>query len=151
VRTHVNGASTPAGNQSWQWDGRDNDGDLVADGTYFSVMTTSTAAGTYFHSVPVDVKAFRLTTKTAPPFVRGGKTKVFVYSAEPLMRKPKVKVYVPGLAAKTYKTTSLANGSGWYAVVTFPATGQAGTLTMRVVGTDVGSQVQQTDYSFQLQ
>ena len=150
VRTQVNGATTPAGNQSWQWDGRDSHGDFVPDGTYYSVTTVSTAAGTYFHSVAVDVKAFRLTTKSAPPFVRGGKTKVFVYSAEPLTGKPKVKVYLPGLAAKTYKTTSMGSG-GWYAVVTFPTTAQAGTLTMRVVGTDQGAQAQQTDYSFQLQ
>jgi flagellar hook assembly protein FlgD len=149
VRTHLNGANTPAGDHTWQWDGRDSDGDYVPDGTYYSIMTTSTAAGTYFHSVAIDVKAFRLTTKYAPPFVRGGKTKVFVYSAEPLTGKPKVKVFLPGLAPKTYKTTVKASG-GWYAVVNFPTTAQAGTMTMRVVGTDQGAQVQQTEYSFEL-
>ena len=149
VRTHVSGASTPAGDLSWQWDGRDSDGEYVPDGTYYSVTTASTSAGTYFHSVPVDVKAFRLTTKAAPPFVRGGKTKVFVYSAEPLTGKPKVKVFLPGLASKTYKTTAMGSG-GWYAVVSFPTTAQAGTMTMRVVGTDQGAQTQQTEYRFGL-
>ena len=150
VRTQVNGVNRPAGVHTWQWDGRDSDGDFVPDGTYYSVTTTSNWAGTYFHSVPVDVKAFRLTTKYAPPFVRGGKTKVYVYSAEPLTGKPKVKVYLPGLAVKTYKTTAMGSG-GWYAVVNFPTTAQAGTLTMKVVGTDQGAQVQQTNYSFELQ
>jgi hypothetical protein len=150
VRTHANGASTAAGNLTWQWDGRDSDGDFVRDGTYYSITTASTAAGTYFHSVAIDVKAFRLATKSPPPFVRGGKTKVFVHSAEPLTGKPKVKVFLPGLAAKTYRTTAMASG-GWYAVVSFPTTAQAGTMTMRVVGTDQGAQVQQTEYSFQLQ
>jgi hypothetical protein len=150
VRTHVNGANTPAGDLTWVWDGRDSNGNYVPDGTYYSVTTASTAAGMYFHSVALDVKAFRLTTKSAPPFVRGGKTKVFVYSAEPLTGKPKIKVFLPGLAVKTYATTAMGSG-GWYAVVTFPTTAQAGTLTMRVVGTDQGAQAQQTEYSFELQ
>lgn len=149
VRTHLNGASTPAGALTWEWDGRDSDGEFVPSGTYYSVMTASTAAGTYFHSVAIDVRPFRLTTKHAPPFVRGGKTKVYVSSAEPLTGRPKVKVFLPGLAAKTYKTTKM-NSGGWYAVVKFPTSAQAGTLTMKVVGTDQGGQTQQTEYSFEL-
>src|SRR4030095_5841832 len=66
VRTFVNG-TTASGPQSVQWDGKDNNGNYVADGTYYSVTTTQTSAGTYFHSVPVDVRAFRMTTANAIP------------------------------------------------------------------------------------
>ncbi|MEX2548090.1 MAG: FlgD immunoglobulin-like domain containing protein, partial [Chloroflexota bacterium] len=98
VRTHLNGVNANPGNTSWQWDGRDTNGAFVPDGTYYSVTTTATTAGTYFHSLPVYVGAFRLATTTVtPPFVRGTKAKFLVYTAEPLAAKPKVKVYAPGV------------------------------------------------------
>ena len=153
VRTFVNGVSTSPGQQTMQWDGTDGAGAYVTDGTYYSVMTTATAAGTYFHSLPVDVKAFRLTTAVATPFVRGTKAKFFVYTAEPLLAKPKVKVFAPGLAPKTYSTSLIAGGGGYFVTVNFPATAGAGTIQLRVQGTDTGAGavLQMTDYFFPLQ
>ncbi|MGI8928260.1 MAG: FlgD immunoglobulin-like domain containing protein, partial [Candidatus Limnocylindrales bacterium] len=119
VRTFVNGVNTAAGQQTVQWDGKDSSGAFVPDGTYYSVTTTMTDAGTYFHSLPVDVKAFRLTSVAAAPFVRGTKTKFFIASAETLTGKPKLRVTFPGLAPKTIYSYVQAGG-GWYATVTFP-------------------------------
>jgi flagellar hook assembly protein FlgD len=150
VRTFVNGVSTAAGQQSFQWDGKDNAGANVPDGTFYSVMTTTTSAGTYFHSLPIDVRAFRLTTSAVAPFVRGTKVKFFVYSAEPLSARPKVKVTVPGLLVKTY-STSAVTGGGYSVAVTFPTTGQAGTVQFRVQGSDTAYQFQYSDFAFQLQ
>jgi flagellar hook assembly protein FlgD len=152
VRTFVNGVSTGAGQQSFQWDGKDSAGAYVPDGTYYSVTTTTTSAGTYFHSLPVDVRAFRLTTASVAPFVRGTKVKFVVYTAEPLSARPKVKVTAPGLLAKTYSTTAVKNTPGAYSVtVTFATTGQAGTVQFRVQGTDTGTQFQYSDFAYQLQ
>ncbi len=150
VRTYMNGVTAGPGNMTWQWDGRDNNGAFVPDGTYYSVMTAATSAGSYYHSLPVDVRAFRVTTAVPAPFVRGTKVKFFVASAESLMAKPKVKVLLPGLALKTYRSYSLAGG-GYYATVVFPTTAQAGAFQVTVVGTDSGGRVQQTVYSYQLQ
>ena len=150
VRTYINGVTSGPGNLTWQWDGRDNNGAFVPDGTYYSVMTASTSAGSYYHSLPVDVRAFRVTPALAGPYVRGTKVKFFVASAEPLMAKPKVKVLLSGLALKTYRAYNVAGG-GYYVTIVFPATAQAGTFTVTVVGTDTGSAVQQTNYSYQLQ
>jgi len=153
VRTFVNGASTSAGPQTMQWDGKNTAGAFVRDGTYYSVMTVATSAGTYFHSLPVDVRAFKLTTTVATPFVRGTKAKFFVYTAEPLLAKPKVKVFAPGVAVKTYSTSVIAGGGGWFVTVTFPATATAGTVQLRVQGTDTaaGAVLQFSDYYFPLQ
>ncbi len=107
VRTFVNGASTGAGQQTAQWDGKDGNGSFVPDGTYYSVTTTETSAGTYYHSLPIEVRAFRLTTAARSPLKRGVKYKFFVYTAEPLSARPKVRVFWPGLAAKTYSTSSM--------------------------------------------
>lgn len=151
VRTFVNGGSTAPGPQSFQWDGKDNAGANVPDGTYYSVTTTATSAGTYFHSLPVDVGAFRLTTTVPAPFVRATKAKFFVYTAEALTGKPKVKVFAPGLAPKTYRTSVIAGGGGYVVTIKFPAIASAGTIQLRVQGTDTGAQFQFTDYFFQLQ
>lgn len=151
VRTFVNGASTSAGQQTQQWDGKDGSGAFVPDGTYYSVMTTQTSAGTYYHSLPVDVRAFKMSTTVATPFVRGAKVKFTVNTAEPLTGNPKVKVYAPGLAVKTYKTKVIAGGGGYTVTITFAAAGQAGTVQMHVQGTDTGAQAQWTDYYFPLQ
>ena len=150
VRTFVNGVNTGSGQQTIQWDGRDGAGAFVPDGTYYSVTTTATSAGTYFHSLPVDVRAFRLTSVAAAPFVRGTKTKFFIASAETLTGKPKLRVTFPGLAAKTIYSYVQAGG-GWYATVNFPLAATPGTMQVRVNGTDSTGLAQWTDYSFQLQ
>ena len=125
VRTNMTNASVGSGTQTWQWDGKDGTGNYVPDGTYYSVMTAQTGAGTYTQRVAVDERAFSLTPATPAPFTRGTKVKFTVYSAEPLMSttpKPKVKVTLPGLAAKVYSTTKLADG-GFSVTVNVPVHG----------------------------
>jgi hypothetical protein len=113
-------------------------------------MTAATSAGTYSHRVPVEARAFRLTRAVAGPVVRGVKVKHVVLSAEPLMGKPKVRVYAPGLAVKVWRMYAQAGG-GWYAKIVVPTTAQAGTVQMRVQATDANGVVQYTDYFFPLQ
>jgi flagellar hook assembly protein FlgD len=149
VRTNLVDAAVGAGSQTWRWDGMSDAGAFVPDGTYYSVMTAATAAGTYSQRVAVDVGAFRLVPTISAPFVRGTKVRFYVYSAEPLIAKPKVRVTLPGLAPKSYRTYNLAGG-GYYATVTFPATAAPGTVQFQVYGTDAGAGVQATTFWFQL-
>jgi flagellar hook assembly protein FlgD len=150
VRTFVNGVDSSAGQQTATWDGKDNAGNYVADGTYYSVTTTETSAGTYYHSLPIDMKAFRLTTAALMPLKKGAKVKFYVYTAEPLSARPKVRVTWPGLAPKTFSTSAVAGG-GYSVAITMPATAQSGQVQFRVQGTDTGAKWQFTDYFMPLQ
>jgi len=152
VRTRMTNQSVNAGTQTWTWDGKDDSSNYVPQGTYYSVMTAATGSGTYTQRVAVTASAFSLTPAVAAPFVRGTKVKFTVYTAEPLSataKKPKVRVTLPGVAAKTYTTTKQADG-GFYVTVNFASTAQAGTAQFHVTGTDTNGVAQYTDYSFQL-
>ena len=149
VRTKMSDVSVGAGKQSWTWDGKDDSNNYVAQGTYYSVTTAATDAGTYSQSVAVDARAFRLQSVIPAPFVRGTKVKFTISSAESLLAKPKVRVTLPGLAAKTYSTTKVAGG-GYTVTIKLTASAQAGTATFHVTGTDANSVAQYTDYTFQL-
>ncbi len=155
VKTRNNNASLGAGQQTWQWDGRNEAGAFVPDGTYYSVMTAATSAGTYSHKLPLESRAFRLVrpATVSGPVVRGVKVKYTMYSAELLsttLVKPKLRVYAPGLAVKVWGTYKQADG-GFYASVTVPLTAGTGTVQFRVQGTDRNGVVQYTDYFFPLQ
>jgi flagellar hook assembly protein FlgD len=152
VRTFANNTSVGTGNQTWVWDGKNGTGSFVPDGTYYSTMTATTSAGTYTQKMPVTVGAFSLTPASSAPFTRGTKVKFTIFNAEPmstLVPKPKLRVTLPGLAAKVYSTTKLATG-GFTVTVNFQTTAQAGTAQLRVTGTDVNNVAQYTDYTFQL-
>jgi hypothetical protein len=69
-------------------------------------------------------------------------------SAEPLAAKPKVRVTLPGLAPKTYRTTKVTGG--YFARVSLPASASAGAAQVHVMGTDTGAGAQATDYSIPL-
>jgi flagellar hook assembly protein FlgD len=149
VRTRMTDESLGAGALTWAWDGKNDAGQYVPDGVYYTVMTASTAAGAYSHSLAVDARAFRVSPVATPPFARGTKTKVFMYSAEPLSAKPKLRVALPGLSAKVYYTYA-AKGGGWYATVKFPATAQPGTAVFTVFGFDSAGTRQESQFSYQL-
>ena len=149
VRTKMTNASQGAGKLTWTWDGKDESNNFVPQGTYYSVTTAATSAGTYSQSVAVDARAFRIQSVVAAPFARGTKVKFTITSAESLLAKPKVRVTLPGLAAKTYSTTKVAGG-GYSVTVSMSASAQAGIVTFHVTGTDANSVAQFTDYTFQL-
>jgi flagellar hook assembly protein FlgD len=149
MRTFMADQNVGTGLQTWVWDGRNDGGAYVPDGMYYTVMTAATSAGTYSHKLPVDVRAFRASPVATPPFLRGTKSKFFVFSAEPLAAKPKIKVTLPGLAPKTYST--YAKNGGWYAAIVYPTTAQAGTATYTVFGFDkVTGLRQESTFTFQV-
>jgi flagellar hook assembly protein FlgD len=149
VATHVNGAVTDPGTMTWEWDGRDKNGAYVPDGTYYSVTTAQTDAGTYYNSVPVVVGAFQASSNKTSPFTRGTKAKFFVVAAEPMNGNVKLRLYLPGLTPKTYR---MYKKSGYYYVkVAFNAGAGTGQFTVSAFGRDVNGQRQQTDFTYELQ
>lgn len=149
VATKVNGVATDPGSMTWQWDGRDKNGQYVPDGTYYSVTTAQTAAGTYYNSVPVVISAFQAFANKESPFTRGTRAKFFVYAAEPMGGRVKLRLYLPGLSPKTYR---MYKRSGYYFVkVGFNAGAGTGTFTIRAFGRDVNGQKQWTDFTYELQ
>ena len=149
VATHVNGTTADPGTMTWQWDGRDKNGAYVADGTYYSVTTAQTDAGIYYNSVPVVVAAFQASSNKTSPFTRGTHAKFFVTAAEPMHGRMKLRLYLPGRTAKTYR---MYKKSGYYYVkVAFPSGAGTGEFTVEAFGQDVNGQVQSTDFSFELQ
>ena len=47
--------ATDPGALSWTWNGTDSSGERVANGTYYSVITATTDAGTLTHRLPITV------------------------------------------------------------------------------------------------
>jgi flagellar hook assembly protein FlgD len=148
VRTHLNEEEQDAGVLSWAWDGKDDDGEYVPDGQYWSVVTTTTDAGTYSHRFGSMVSAFKAYSATASA-ARGQKVTFTITTAEPLSANPKVRVAQPGLTpftVYTYKKTATT----YTATVTFRTGGSAGTAQLTTTGTDTGGQVQSSVRTFTL-
>ena len=148
VRTRMTDQNLGTGTHIWAWDGKDDSGAYVPDGVYYTVMAAATSAGAYSHSLPVDVRAFRISPLATPPFSRGTKSKIYVFSAEPLTGKPKLRVTLPGLAGKTY--SMYKGGGGWYATVKFLGSAQAGAAQFKVFGFDSAGVRQESNFTFQL-
>ena len=60
VRTGMDDVRVTKGTRSWVWDGKDDSGVYVPDGTYTSMVTATTSKGSYSHQVTVRVMAYRL-------------------------------------------------------------------------------------------
>jgi flagellar hook assembly protein FlgD len=139
VRLGIDDQTFDAGTVTWDWDGRDNDGGLVADGEYTAMFTVSTDAGSYSHRVLVKVGAFQLRGDLT--VTSGERVKLTVFAAEPVVGWPVVEVKQPGKAPYTLYLTR-------YSPTRFTApwkvrAGKSGRVTITISGTDTsgGEQV----------
>jgi flagellar hook assembly protein FlgD len=148
VRRHLDADPTSAGPQTWAWDGRNELGEYVPDGTYFSVVTANTAAGKYSHKVAVQTGAFAITSPVTSAS-RGQQVKFVIFSAEPLASRPRLRVTQPGLATYTVDTVKVATQK-YRAVFTFKSGGTAGTVQLVAVAPDVNGVKQSTAATFPL-
>ncbi len=139
VRTAL-GRSFASGRHTWRWDGRDAKGRFVADGSYRVTVTATTSAGSMSQTRPVHVGAFRIVTSDTTP-KRGQRITVTVFSTEPLRTAPTLRVKQPG-SDRTVRTSRVEPGR--FQVRLKLRSGKAGTLRLRVTGTDKagGRQVQ---------
>jgi flagellar hook assembly protein FlgD len=133
----------PAGQTSWEWDGLDDAGKPVADGTYVSMITASTENGTYSHKVKVQHAPFVVTMK---PTVSVGQSQVLtVLTAEPVIGWPRIEVRQPGVNPYTLYPTR-------YSTTKFTARwtvrpGQSGPVTLVVTTTDADGGEQTREYT----
>lgn len=149
VRSLVTEELLEVGAQSVRWDGRDELGNYVPDGTYTAIVTATTDAGSYSHRLSLRVMPFDV---TAPVWSGPAGTKVTftIKSAEPLTGWPRIEIRQPGLPMYTgypirYSTKEFR------VTVTFKSGGLPGPVKMKVMGTDTGGGKQQKTYLFTLE
>lgn len=142
VRTFRSSAASDAGTLRFAWDGRDDAGDYVPDGTYRSVVTARTTLGEYGHERSVYVGAFRLAASTSSP-ARGDRVKFIVRSTERLDARPWLEITQPGLAPYSVRLEHV-RGRKYRVTVTLKTGGTAGEMTLVVRGRDENGQTQQT-------
>lgn len=134
VRTIRPASSTAAGTLKFTWDGKADDGSWVPDGWYRSVVTATTALGSYSQERLVYVGAFRVTPSISSP-ERGGKLTLTIVSTEALNGAPTVRFTQPGVDSWT-ATATRVTGKKYKLTVTIPASGGEGTLVMEMSARD---------------
>ncbi len=145
VLTIVNGAgatvrtvagSYPAGPVAIAWDGRNDAGGFVPQGTYRILVAATIGGVGETHQASVRAAAFDLTTSVTSAR-RGRKLTLTVVTSEGLKRrtKPKLTVRQPGLAAYSVKLKKIGPTT-WRATWQLKPGGRSGKLTLSVTATD---------------
>ena len=118
-------------------------GAWVPDGWYRSVVTATTALGSYAQERSVYVGAFRVTPSISSP-ARGARLTLTIISSEGLAGAPTVRFSQPGIEPWT-ATASRVSGKQYKLTVTLPSGGGAGTLALEITGTDKEGGLQRGD------
>jgi hypothetical protein len=142
VRHGITDQVVPAGPFSWDWDGTDDAGAPVADGTYTSIVTATTAAGTYSHELTIRQMSFDVAGDWQ--VVAGDRQLLVIESAEPLAGEPVVTVKQPGMdpyVLKVHRDSDTMFSAGWRA-----RAGKAGKVTVTITGTDTDGGTQTRVY-----
>ena len=139
----------PAGSASFVFDGRRTDGTMLPPGRYTSFVSATDGTLTATQAAAFEADAFALKPSDTTP-ARGQSVTLSVTSAEPLSAKaPRAYIYEPGLAAWSVPLTKTGTYT-YKTTVVLKKGGSAGTLTIKVLGTDSKGQVQRTLRSFPL-
>jgi spore germination protein YaaH/flagellar hook assembly protein FlgD len=133
-----------AGTRTWTWNGRDDAGLALPQGTYRALLISS-AGGVHTYTTRATSLAAFSVTPSARTLSAGQALTVVVRSAEPLMRAPTVTLAQPGLAAVTVRAVRLADGSYTSRFTVGAGTPGAATITIR--GTDSGGRANATSTS----
>jgi len=147
VRTFATDEQMATGAQSRVWDGRDDSGAMAPDGRYYSLVTTTTDAGTYSHRVSLYAAAFEVTYTGT--MARGQRVVFTIKTAERLSANPNLKITQPGLTMYKVYTTKVS-ATKYRATVTLRTGGPAGPMTVLTTGTDTGGLKQSTSLVLQL-
>jgi flagellar hook assembly protein FlgD len=140
--TRYAGQAAAAGSYSWKWTGKDAAGAWVPEGTYSTVVSATTSAGTITQRLSVFVGAFRISPSTAT-LTRGKTVTVTIVTSEPLSNKPKLTVYQPGLSAYTVYTKKVSS-STYTVTFTVKPGGSAGTVKLKAYARDSGDRRQRS-------
>jgi flagellar hook assembly protein FlgD len=149
VDTRMAAVERPAGTTSLVFDGRRTDGTMLPPGRYTSFVNATDGTLNASQAATFDADAFSQTLSDATP-ARGQSVTIAVTSAEPLTATaPRAYVYEPGLAAWSVALTKTGTYT-YKATVVLKKGGSAGTLSIKILGTDSKGQVQRTTRTFPL-
>ncbi len=133
VRTGIDGTKVTKGTTRWVWDGKDDAGAYVRDGTYTSLVTATTSRGSYSQGVTIRVMPYRV---VGDFLQRPGQRNTFtIYAAEDQKSTPVITVKQPGISS--YKLTLKKVGTNRWSAVWKARPGKKGTVAFTVIGTDV--------------
>jgi len=152
VRRGLDGSSVEApANARFVWDGTDDAGVEVPEGRYTARIRVTRPQGTYAHDVSVQVMPFKLWTKRWS-LQRGDRITLKLFSAEPLEGKPIVTANQPGIAkyrVPGWKITRL-DETTFKIVLKTRSAGNAGSMKVRVKGTDIAGGQQSRAFTLTL-
>ena len=134
VRHGGDPAAERPGALGFEWDGSDDAGQFVPDGSYEGRIRVTRPAGSYGHEVPVRIMPFELTPSTWRPR-RGDEVRLWFTSAESLKGKPVVSAKQPGLPAKDLRVIKVSHTT-FKALLATKGVDRPGRIVVRVVGTD---------------
>ena len=149
VDTRLAAVERPAGTTSLVFDGRRTDGTMLPPGRYTSYVSATDGTVTASQAVTFDADAFSQSLSDSTP-ARGQSVTISVTSAEPLTSTaPRAYLYEPGLAAWSVALTKTGTYT-YKATVVLKKGGSAGTLSIKILGTDSKGQVQRTTRTYPL-
>ncbi len=134
VRKGGDPAAGQPGPLRFAWDGRDDAGQFVPEGTYQGRIRVTRPAGSYGHEVPVRIMAFDLAPTTWRPRL-GQEVRLWFTSAEPMKGKPVVSAKLPGLPAADLRVTKVSH-TNFKALLVTKGVDRPGRIVIRVAGTD---------------
>ncbi len=134
VRNGSDDLSAAPGDIVWHWDGLDDQGNIVPDGTYQGVVSATTDAGTISYGSPVFVGPFqaRLSDDTLR---RGQRVKINVFNTEVLSAPLTLTIKQKGVAPYTL-TLNRITDHRYSLMVTLAGGGAKGRSTWTVQGLD---------------
>jgi flagellar hook assembly protein FlgD len=147
VRRGLDEVAAEAGVVRFVWDGTDDAGQPLPDGTYVGRIRATRPAGTYAHDVSVRMMPFVL-TPSAWRVQRGDTVKLLFTAAEPMKGRPVATAKQPGLKTVELRVVKLSP-------TTFKAsydTRRAGEarVVVRVQGVDTGDGTQTQSWTLRL-
>jgi flagellar hook assembly protein FlgD len=132
----------------FSWDGLDDAGQPVPNGTYRGLVSATTDVGTASYATDVAVGPY-MVSAVAKQLSRGQKIKISVRNTEPLRGAPKINVWQTGLKAYSV-TMNKVSDTRWTIAFTLKPGGKAGIVKFTVSGTDTGGGTESTTFSRQL-
>jgi hypothetical protein len=130
------------------WDGRDDAGQYLPEGTYLGRIRVTRPAGSYGHEVPVRIMPFDLTPTTWKPR-RGDEVRLWFTSAEPMKGKPIVSARLPGIPSAELRVTKVSPTT-FKALLKTKGAARPGKVTVKVLGTDTGDGTQTQAWGLKL-
>jgi len=134
IRTAYADRAVAAGQASWFWNGKLDDGTFAPRGTYRITVRATNGTQAATQAVTVVADAFRLTTSVTTA-VRGTALTITARTSETLSSTPVLTIYEPGLASRKVTMTKTSSIT-WTAKLTPRTTAAAGTLTLKVSARD---------------